>query len=48
MQAWLFARAGELIELMTQQHAHGCAHGSPREEPDRASDDFSSELHALL
>ncbi len=42
------ARARVFVELMAQEHAHGRAHGSPREQPNGASDDFSSELHALL
>jgi hypothetical protein len=33
---------------VTQEHAHGRAYGSSREQPDGASDDFSGELHALL
>ena len=47
-QPRLITPARILVNLVAQHHAHGRAHGSPYEQPDSATDDFSSELHALL
>ena len=48
-QARLGARVARiLVELVTQEYAHGRTHGASREQPERGPDDFSGELHALL